>query len=245
MAGATAPITLAGTLLSGIAEVLSGLVLVQNYRKGSPVIFGGVFTTLDMKDMIFTYGGPELQLMNAAIAQLAQFYGIPSFGTAGATDAHEVDAQAAFEAGNSILLNALSGSNLVHDVGWMSSAQATSNELLILGDEMIAYAKRFLSGINTDLIERSVEELSAVGPGGNFIERDLTLELFRKEVWYSSVLRRTPQKSWMSSDKRSLKERLAGRAADIIAKHKPPAIPEGRLSEIGKLIAAYEKELAG
>jgi len=244
MAGATAPITLAGTLLSGIAELLSGIVLLQNHRQGSSVIFGGVFTTLDMRDMIFTYGGPELQLMNTAIAQLAQFYGIPSFGTAGATDAHEVDAQAAFECGTSILLNALSGSNLVHDVGWMSSAQATSDELLILGDEMIAYAKRYLSGINTDLMEQSAKELSAVGPGGNFIERDLTLELYRKEVWYPSLLRRVPQKAWRSSDKRGLKERLANRAADILAHHQPPPIPDDRLREIHKLIAAYEKELA-
>ena len=177
MAGGTAPITLSGTLLTGVAEVLSGLVLIQNYRRGTPVIFGGVFTTLDMKGMIFTYGGPEMQLMNAATAELARLYEMPSFGTAGATDAHQVDAQAAFECGASILLNALSGSNLVHDVGWMSSAQAVSNELMILCDEMIGYARRCLGGIDVGLLDRSAAELAEAGPGGSFIDRDLTLEL--------------------------------------------------------------------
>jgi trimethylamine---corrinoid protein Co-methyltransferase len=65
------------------------------------------------------------------MAQMAQYYRIPSFGTAGATDSHELDEQAGFECGVSILLNGLSGSNLVHDVGWLSSAMGTSNELLV------------------------------------------------------------------------------------------------------------------
>ncbi len=243
MSGGTAPITLVGTLLCGVCELLSGLVLVQNYKKGTPIIFGGVFTTLDMKGMIFTYGGPELQLMNTAIAQLTRFYDIPSFGTAGATDSHEIDAQAAFECGTSILLNALSGSNLVHDVGWMSSAQTTSNELLVLGDEIIGYTERYLSGIDTSRIQDSIKELAEVGPGGSFLDRDLTLELYRKEVWYPKIMTRISHKAWMDSEKVPLKQRLKNEVDRIVKEHQPTPIPDETQLRVIEMIETYEAEL--
>ena len=238
MAGGTAPITLTGTLLSGFAELLSGLVLIQNYRKGTPVIFGGVFTTLDMKGMIFTYGSPELQLMNSAIAQMARHYKIPSFGTAGATDSHELDEQAAFECGASILLNGLSGSNLVHDVGWMSSAMGTSNELLVLADEMIGWTRRYTRGIAMDTLEDGIRELAEVGPGGSFLDRDLTLNNFRKEMWYPRIMSRLAYRAWEVSEKSPLKERLKSEVERLAAAHRPAPIPDDKIREIDKLIAA-------
>ena len=243
MAGGTAPITLSGTLISGFAELLSGMVLVQNYKRGTPMIFGGVFTTLDMRETTFTYGSPELQLMNSAIAEMARFYKVPSFGTAGETDAHEIDAQAAFECGQSILLNALSGSNLVHDVGWLSAAQATSNELLVLCDEMIGYARRYIAGINTNRIEQSVSELAEVGPGGSFINRDMTFELFRKEVWYPTLMSRQSHKSWLASDKKPLDERLKDEVDRILKDDCKPAIEEARIQEMQKIADDYRSEL--
>ncbi len=241
MAGGSAPITLTGTLLTGFAELLSGLVLIQNYRKGAPVIFGGVFTALDMKSMIFTYGSPELQLMNTAIAQMAQHYKIPSFGTAGATDSHELDEQAAFECGMSILLNELSGSNLVHDVGWMSSAMGTSNELLVLADEMIGWTRRYMRGIAVDTLGDSIRELAEVGPGGNFLERDLTLDRFKQEVWYPTMMSRLPYKAWDASDKTPLKERLRNKVEILAQTHTPVPIPDDKIREIDKLIATCDR----
>jgi len=239
MAGGTAPITLTGTLLSGFAELLSGLVLVQNYRAGTPVIFGGVFTTLDMKHMTFTYGSPELQLMNTAIAEVARHYGIPSFGTAGATDSHEVDGQAALECGLSILLNGLSGSNLVHDVGWMSASLGTSNELLLLANDMIGWTRRYMRGIAVDTLEDSVRELADVGPGGSFVVRDLTLRRFRDEAWYPATMSRLAYKAWDASGREPLGERLREKTERLAQAHKPVPIPRNRIEEIDELIASH------
>ena len=243
MAGATAPITLIGTLLTGLAELLSGLVLIQNYRKNSPVIFGGVLTTLDMKGMTFTYGSPELQLMNAAIADMSRHYELPSFGTAGATDSHEVDVQTAFECGTSIVLNALSGSNLVHDVGWMSGAQAISNELMVLCDEMIGYARRCRGGIDIDLLDRSAAELADVGPGGTFIDREFTFELYLKEQWHPALMNRVSHTAWLDSDRTPLNTRLKARTDQLLAEHRPPEIAAAEQREIQKIIGAYDAEM--
>ncbi|MDD5686783.1 MAG: trimethylamine methyltransferase family protein [Elusimicrobia bacterium] len=242
MAGGTAPITLTGTLLSGLAELLSGLVLIQNYKKGTPVIFGGVFTTLDMRDMIFTYGSPELQLMNTAIAQIARHYRIPSFGTAGVTDAHEVDEQASFECASSIIFNILSGSNLVHDVGWISSASGTSNELLVFCNEIIDYARHYMSGINTNNLEKSINELMEVGPGGKFIDRELTFELFKSEIWYPKLMSRNPYEKWKSTGKTSFKTRLKNETNKIIQEHQPIVIENDKKLEIENLIKLYDNQ---
>ena len=236
MAGGTSPITLSGTLICGMAEVLSGLVLIQAIRPGAPVIIGGVFTVLDMGGMIFSYGCPEMQLMNTAIAELARKYRIPSFGTAGTTDAHELDMQAAFECGTSIFANALSGSNLVHDVGWLSSGLATSNELLVLCNEMISYARRYMSGLDTGRISESIKELNEIGPGGNFISRDLTFDLWRKETWYPRFIRRMPQKTWISKKPGSMRSALKEEVHRIVTEEGPAVMPKSISHEIDELL---------
>ena len=117
-AGATSPATFAGTLVQGSAESLSGLVVAQLVRSGAPVIYGALTTIMDMATAIFSYGAPEMNLMTAAMVQMAQHYHLPFFGTAGCSDAkfHD-DPQAVIEATFSCLSSALSGANLVHDIG--------------------------------------------------------------------------------------------------------------------------------
>jgi trimethylamine--corrinoid protein Co-methyltransferase len=154
-------------------------------------------------------------MLNSAIAEMSQHYNIPSFGTAGVSDAHVLDEQSALECAMGLLLNALSGSNLVHDVGWLGSASSTSNELLLLCNEVIGYVKHFVRGIDTDLLRTSVEELIAVGPGGNFVDRDLTLDLFKQEVWYPDFLSRAPFANWAARGT-PLRQQLADGVAAIL-----------------------------
>jgi trimethylamine--corrinoid protein Co-methyltransferase len=143
----------------------------------------------------------------------------------------------------SILLNALSGSNLVHDVGWTSSAQATSNELLVLGDEMIGYTKRYISGIDTGSMEDSIQELSEVGPGGTFLDRDMTLDLFKTEIWYPGIMQRVAHKAWMDSEKTSLRQRLKNEVDRIVKEHQPTPIPEETKRQVSEMIESYEAGL--
>lgn len=79
MSGASSPITLAGTLVSHNAEVLAGIVLAQSVRKGTPVIYGSSTTTFDLTYVTAPVGAPELGMINAGVAELANFYLLPSF----------------------------------------------------------------------------------------------------------------------------------------------------------------------
>lgn len=117
--GATGPATMAGNLVQGLAECLAGLVISQLKRKGAAVIIGGVMSILDMTTTVLSYGAPELPLLSAAMTNIAQYLGLPVFSTAGCSDAKTFDQQAAIESTLSIAFAALSGANLIHDVGYL------------------------------------------------------------------------------------------------------------------------------
>ncbi|MEX1314878.1 MAG: trimethylamine methyltransferase family protein, partial [Desulfotignum sp.] len=128
----TAPATFAGTIVQASAESLSGLVMHQLTSPGAPFIYGAFTTIMDMKTSIFSYGAIELSLMTAAMAQMAQHYQLPFFGTAGATDAKFCDAQAGAEAAFQCLSAAAVGSGLVHDCSyWMDHGNLVSPEFMV------------------------------------------------------------------------------------------------------------------
>jgi trimethylamine--corrinoid protein Co-methyltransferase len=117
--GASAPVTSAGSLVMGNAESLSGLVIAQLRRKGTPFVIGSGNGPLDMRTMVATYGSPEFMLNSTGMVELAHYhYHLPAWGFAGCSDSKRPDAQAGFESSMWILWTALSGANLVHDVGY-------------------------------------------------------------------------------------------------------------------------------
>jgi trimethylamine--corrinoid protein Co-methyltransferase len=83
MAGGTAPVTLAGTLVTHNAEILSGITLSQLTRKGAPVIYGSSTTAMDLKMAAATVGTPECALISGAVARLARYYALPSYVAGG------------------------------------------------------------------------------------------------------------------------------------------------------------------
>ena len=117
MAGATTPATFAGCLVIANTEFLSQLVVLQLKNPGTPVIYGSIPNIMEMRTTIFPYGAPEMSLMVAALTELCHYYRLPMFGTAGCSDAYNIGAQMGAEITYQILMTALSGADLVHDVG--------------------------------------------------------------------------------------------------------------------------------
>ncbi|MEW6755515.1 MAG: trimethylamine methyltransferase family protein [Candidatus Latescibacterota bacterium] len=219
MAGATGPATLAGNLVVGNAEWLSGLVMIQLHRPGTPVLYGGVFTGMDYGTCIFSYGSAELHLQTLAAADLGRWYGIPSFGTAGCTDASCSDVQSGFEASTSILLNLVGGANLVHDVGWLASAHATSAEQLVLNDAIIAHARRVLAGITVNPDTLAVPVIAEVGPQGSFLAHDHTLSHFASESLCTRFWDRRPLGRRLGGG--PFMERVVERTEELARRHRP------------------------
>jgi trimethylamine--corrinoid protein Co-methyltransferase len=188
--GASGPLTLAGSLALAIAECLAGLVMHQVQKPGAPFIFGACVSRLDMRTMLFPYGSPEWRLNDLVMAELARHYGFPVFGTAGATDSRLVDAQAGAEYANSLLVAALAGTNLIHDVGYLDAGLMASLESIVLGVEQIRWVKRSLGRLEVLDQTLGLDAIAEVGPGGLFLEHAHTLEHLRTTVWSPHVLDR-------------------------------------------------------
>ncbi len=225
-AGVTAPATLAGTLVISMAESLSGLVIHQNVREGAPYIMGGVCTIMDMATTQITYGSPEFMLLAAGLAQMGAYYKIPTFSTAGCSDAKECDYQHAVETSQNILMAALSGGNLIHDVGYIESGMSTSLQALVLADEIIAQTKRLVRGIEVDENSLALDEIAQVGPGGTFMASEHTFHNFKKEWFFPKLIKRTRYNDWVAAGKPSMTSLAQEKLLDIIENHQPEPLDQ-------------------
>ena len=225
-AGGTSPATLAGTLVQGSAESLSGIVIAQLVRAGAPVVYGAFTTIMDMATAIFSYGAPEMSLMAAAMAQLAQRYHLPFFGTAGCSDAKfPDDSQAAIEATFSCLSSALSGANLIHDIGLLDHSNMISPDYLVLNNEVLHMVNHYMRGISVTGEALAVDLIDRVGPGGHYLEEEHTMRHFR-DVWYSELFDRTNYDEWFNNGAKRFKERLSEQTRKLMDLNSQPLPPE-------------------
>jgi trimethylamine--corrinoid protein Co-methyltransferase len=234
--GALAPITLAGGLTMSVAEILSSLVVHQLRRPGAPFVFGAGIHHMDMKAAQICYASPEFQLTKAAIAELGRWYGMPTWGYAGCSDAKVMDGQAALEAMLSVIVARLSGANLIHDVGYMESGLTTSYEMILLTDELVGMTEHFMHGIPVNQDTLMVEELDCVGPGGHFLDTDATLAHFRN-FWYPSLLDRSIRPQWLAAGGTTLEQRLNRRVNEIIAEHRPKPLDSEKKAQVREILA--------
>jgi trimethylamine---corrinoid protein Co-methyltransferase len=224
--GGTAPITMASGLIMSMAEILSGLVVHQLQRPGAPFVFGAGLHHMDMSSAQISYGSPEFQLTKAAIAELGRWYGIPTWGYAGCSDAKVMDEQAAVEATLSVMMAQLTGANLIHDVGYMESGLTLSYEMIVLTDELIAMTDGLMKGIEVSQETLMLDELHRTGPGGHFLDSKQTLKRFR-DFWFPGLLDRKRREQWLAAGGQPLDRRLNARVLEILKEHRPrPLGPE-------------------
>jgi trimethylamine--corrinoid protein Co-methyltransferase len=235
--GGTGPITMAGGLVQGVAEALSGLVLHQLKKRGAPFAFGAAVTHLDMRSMQLSYCSPEMQLTNIAMAQLAQWYGMPTWGFGGGSDSQVLDEQAALEALFAVLVAQLSGANLAHDVGYLESGLTTSLEMVVLADELIAMTDQLMKGIEVSEDTLLVEEIDRVGPGGHYMKTAETVKRFR-DYWFPGLLSRKTRERWLEAGGLTLGQRLSERVAEILAEHNPKPLDPQHKRKIEETLAA-------
>jgi trimethylamine--corrinoid protein Co-methyltransferase len=241
--GATAPVTLAGALALAIAEGLLSLTLVQLRRSGAPCFLGANVSGFDMATTTLSIASPEMSLGLSAQAEVAQSFGLPSWGLAGSTDSKVLDAQAGIESAFSILAQGLGGLNLIHDIGYMNGGMICSAEMLVLGNEVVGMAKRFIRGIEVtpDTLARDV--IQKVGPGGNFLQEEHTFRHFRKELWVPTLMSRQPYGIWQQEGSKDMGERVQEQVKEILDTHKVSPMPDKTLSALEKLKLDGQKEL--
>ncbi len=225
MAGATSPITLAGTLVQMNAELLSGIVLAQAVAPGARAIYGAVPSIANLRDGSYLAGAPEFGLMNAAAAQLARFYGVPVYNSAGLTDSKCSDIQAGYEKAFSIMQATLAGADFIHHAaGMLESMSTISYEQYVIDNEILGMVKRMAQGIDMSTLDASVEAIKRAGPGGNFLMDELTLERMRSEIFQAAVSNRDSRREWEQAGRPDIVVEARRRALEIIAEATPPGL---------------------
>ncbi|OQY51413.1 MAG: hypothetical protein B6230_04970 [Desulfobacteraceae bacterium 4572_89] len=235
----SSPATFAGTIVQASAESLSGLVMHQLANPGAPFVYGAFATIMDMQTTIFSYGANEMSLMTGALAQMAQHYSLPFFGTAGATDAKFCDAQAGAEAAFQCLSSAAIGSGLIHDCSsWMDHGNLVSPEFMVLANDIVTSVKHYMKGIPVTRETLALDVIDKVGPGGHYLQEQHTMDHFR-EIKYSGLFERSVYANWEASGERKLEDRLQ----DLTLKnmtHRPKPLAEDVIKELDRMQEAWK-----
>ncbi len=226
MMGASALATIEGILVQAVAECLSGLVIFQHKQPGARFIFGADATVMDMSSMIFSYGAPELYTLNATLADMAHFYGLPFFCIAGATDAKVLDAQAGLEYALSLYNATLNGCNIIHDCGYLESGLTSSFESVLLADEIISLIKHMLKPLQFGPGAVPLDVMGEVGPGGSFLKTQHTRRNYREAFWFPRFLDRKVYERWQQGGSQDLRTALNREARQIFEQHHPEPLPE-------------------
>jgi trimethylamine--corrinoid protein Co-methyltransferase len=244
MTGGTAPATRAGALVISVAESLAGLVIHQLKNEGAPIISGGNSMVMDLMTTICSYGAPEFHLVIAGYSELFHYYKLPVWGFAGCSDSHLLDEQAAIEATFSIMMNAMAGTNLIHDVGYLSSGLTGSCEMIVMSDEIIGLVRRMLRGMPVDPESLATEVIDQVGPGGHFLMDDHTLRHMRSEFWRPRLLNRDPLETWQNKGAKPLRVRLNERVREILSAPGAEPLPQETRTRLAGIIAEAQKTLS-
>jgi len=241
MAGATAPVTLAGALAQGNAEILSALVIHQLKQPGAPFFYGGTITPMDMTTMAHPYGAPEFHVLSAALTEMSIYYKMPVFSTAGCSDAKLFDEQASAEGIYSLLLEALSGGNLIHDVGYIDSGLTSSPHQIVFCNEAIELIKHIVAGIPLGQEELPLDVIDKVGPGGHYLAEEHTIRNF-KRIFMPELLTRQTYSSWENNGKKTLGQVVDEKVKWIMQEYSPEPLNKEISKKLDTLIEQFTEE---
>jgi trimethylamine--corrinoid protein Co-methyltransferase len=234
--GTGAPITPEGGVVQGSAESLAGLVLAMLKHEAARFVYGANTSSVDMKSMLVCYGAPEWYKTVAMYADMGKYYNLPSWGTAGCSDAFFVDAQAAMEAYEGIVFALQSGSTLVHDVGYLAHGELYDARMLVLTDAMIGRAKHILKAVDLSEASLAVDVINAVARRDDlYLAQPHTAERFRESLWMppSFIERRKTEERENASELTD----LLGEAVDRIStSHKPKALADSKAEQIDQVL---------
>ena len=233
--GATSPITVAGSLTQINAEVLSGLVIAQLTKKGAPFIYGCMGSMLDQYTYVMAHGAPELTLVNAGATDLATYYGLAHFGAGGCTDSKLIDEQAVAEATETTFVAGLSGTHLIHGLGYVESSLTASYEMMVITDEIAGMVKRTLANEIVSPETISLETIEQVGPGGSFLATRHTLKYINQH-YRTKLMDRRRFDGWHKDGAKRLATRAAENAKRLLATHQPEPLPHDVATRIQTIV---------
>jgi trimethylamine--corrinoid protein Co-methyltransferase len=226
MAGSTSPVTLAGTLVQLNAEQLSGIVLTQLIRPGTPVLAGYIPGVADMRTGRYLGGSAEFGIMQAAAAQMAHHYRVPIYCSGGMTDSKLPDVQAGYEKMATLLLAAMAGGNYIHHAfGMITNMNTASLEAAVLDNEIAGTVLRVLRGVLVTPDSLALDAIQRVGPAGHYMLDRHTRQHMRSELYYPRISDRADRSLWEAGGRRDLRSVAGDHVRQLLQTHQPVGLP--------------------
>jgi trimethylamine--corrinoid protein Co-methyltransferase len=243
LAGATAPVTLVGSVVQHAAECLSGITIHQLTKPGSPIVWGGAPAIFDMRKGTTPMGAIETAMIDASYAQVGKFLGLPTHTYLCASDAKIIDAQAGMESGISAIIGALAGINMISGAGMLDFLACFSLEKLVIDAEIVAMTKRLLSGINTPTDTLAIAMFEGINFKGDFLKQKVTRELFSQEQYLpSKVIDRDSIRGWHQDGNLDTLSRAKVQVKLLLDQYEAPNLPENQVKELHNLVRKQAKD---
>jgi trimethylamine--corrinoid protein Co-methyltransferase len=236
ISGGTGPNTLAGNVLLFNTEFLGGAVIHQAYHPGAPLQYAPRPMVMDMSTGIGLVGTIETGIMSAAGAQMADFYQVPVSLHGPWTDSMLHDGQSTFERTYLTLMAALGGANVLVGAGMLQQSLAISHEQLVIDDEVNRTVFRVMEGLDVDEGLLGEEAIARVGPGGNFLADEHTIEYLRGYLYQPKLLYRRSREDWVEGGEKTFEQRAKDRARAILAEHEPTPLPPSIAEDVDALV---------
>jgi trimethylamine--corrinoid protein Co-methyltransferase len=235
LAGAMAPISVAGALTLQHAEALAGIALAQTARSGAPVVYGSFSSNVDMKSGAPAFGTPEHVKATLGAGQLARFLGLP-WRSGGGSAANISDAQAAHETQFALWGSVLAGATIcIHAAGWMEGGLSVSFEKLITDIEALQTMAELFAPISGSAAEIGYDAIADVQPGGHFFSTAHTMERYRTAFYQPLVADLSNFGNWTESGSKTATERANTIWKRTLDQYQPIA----RAEEIGAILDPF------
>ncbi|HWQ75472.1 MAG TPA: trimethylamine methyltransferase family protein [Syntrophomonas sp.] len=225
IAGATTPVTIAGTVALQNAEVLAGIVLAQLVGEGTPVVYSASSSNAEMRYGSLAIGSPEDALFSLINGQLAKFYNLPCRISGALSDSKCADAQAAYESMLTLSMAQMAGGNFIlHSAGIIDTYNTISLEKMMFDDEIIGMIRRIGRGVAVNEETLAFDVIKEVGPQGQFLTHTHTFKNFKKE-FYSPVLSdRNNPTQWEADGALTAEKRANARWKKLLNEYIEPAL---------------------
>ena len=243
MLGASAPVSLAGTLAMGNAEVLGAFTVLQTLCPGTPTLYYVAPSLMNMRTGEGIHASPDNNILYAAFIQMARsMYQVPVDVAPLMSDGILME-QATYQKGTNLLMSGLSGANIISGIGCLDGGMAISFQEMVIDDELTASTRRMLTGFEISAETLAVDSVRRVGPRGNFLTDAYTLENCRNHALYSPELFSYHNYATWQNGSKYLPDKATEKVDAILANHEIPPLDTHVLGELDRIIKAADKEI--
>ena len=243
--GTTGPASLFSNICQANAEALSAIVIYELAHPGRPVIYSNATGTMDFRNGAYMGGSPEMGLMAAALTQMGRFYGLPTSSAGCTSDAKQPGPEAILEKMMTTLPPVCAQADIIIGLGEVESDQLLVLEQLVVDNELAHFCERIYAGVDTASGKDLSQDITQVGPGGNFLKsRNTRLAARSAEFFYPSLIDRHPYEAWIANDKPTIYTNAREKVKEILSAPMVDPLPENICLKLDEILQYADKELA-